>query len=205
MCLLNHLNAVVSLCPEQGGFRHGRSTLDQIEALDLIITHLRRDNRSKRAHMAFLDIKAAYDSVPRDVLWHRCEAIGIDGPTIRILRSLFDHNSAQLALANCRSQPFPLQAGVLQGSVLSPLLYSIYLDPLVDKLKSEGPLIPFPHIDGGINCLLYADDIVLIAESSRKLKRLLAIAEVDSIERGYNFSVTKSVVEIGRASCRERV
>ena len=83
---------------------------------------------------------------------------------------------------------------MLQGSVLSPLLYSVYLDPLVEKLKAEGPQIPLYHIAGGINCLLYADDIVLIADSSASLKKLLAIAEADANERGYRFSAAKCVV-----------
>ena len=194
LCLLDHLNVTISLSPEQGGFRQGRSTLDQIEALGTVIDHIRRDKKHKRAHLAFLDIKAAYDSVPRPELWKRCAAIGVDAPTIKILQSLFDHNTAQLALANCRSAPFSLPAGVLQGSVLSPLLYSVYLDPLVEKLKAEGPLIPYTHIPGGVNCLLYADDIVLIADSSASLKKLLAIAETDSNKRGYCFSASKCVV-----------
>jgi hypothetical protein len=55
-------------------------------------------------------------------------------------------------------------------------------------------LIPFEHSNGDLNCLLYADNIVLIAKSSGHLKKLLAAAEADSIERGYKFSLTKCVV-----------
>lgn len=52
------------------------------------------------------------------------------------------------------------QVGVLQGFVLSPFLYSIYLDPLVDQLRETGPMmsLPFrPEVD--INVFLCADDI----------------------------------------------
>ena len=45
----------------------------------------------------------------------------------------------QFAIAGKRSPSFGLPAGVLQGSVLSPILYSVYIDPLVAKLRS-GPL-----------------------------------------------------------------
>ena len=120
------------------------------------------------------------------------QAIGIDGPTIRILRSLFDHNSAQLALANCRSA-LSLQAGVLQGSVLSPLLYSVYLDPLVDKLKSEGPLIPFrTSMVVLIACFM---QMILYSSPSRAGNLSVSLRSPRKIPlRGYNFSVTKSVV-----------
>ena len=106
----------------------------------------------------------------------------MDHVTLSCLRSLFDHNSAQLVVSQHRSNPIALPAGVLQGSVLSPLLYSIYLDPLVERLRAHGPRVPLPN-SSGINALLYADDIALIASSPRDLRRLLAIAEEDSLER----------------------
>ena len=103
--------------------------------------------------MAFLDIKAAYDSVPRGELWRQCEKHGMDHVTLSCLRSLFDHNSAQLVVSQHRSNPIALPAGVLQSSVLSPLLYSIYLDPLVERLRAHGPRVPLPN-SSGINALL---------------------------------------------------
>lgn len=191
MCLLEHMKSSVTLSREQGGFREGRSTIDQIEALDMVVRTMRQNG--KQAHIAFLDIKAAYDSVPRAELWRRCEQLNIHPLIIDSLRALFDHNSAQLAINQRRSAPFGLSAGVLQGSVLSPLLYSIYLDPIVERLRT-GPSIQLPLNDGKINCLLYADDIAIIAETAAKLKKLLLIAEEDSLARGYRFSPAKCVI-----------
>ncbi len=82
---------------------------------------------ASRPHLAFLDIKAAYDSVPRDELWRRLAEIEVPVPTIGILRALFDHNSAQLVVGGKRCPPFGLSAGVLQGSVLSPPTYIRWL------------------------------------------------------------------------------
>jgi hypothetical protein len=65
----------------------------------------------------------------------RCEQTGMHYLLLDIMRALFDHNSAQLVLSQKRSRSFSLRAGLLQGSFLSPLLYSIFLDPLVDSLK----------------------------------------------------------------------
>ena len=179
MCLLSRLQSEITLSREQGGFRTGRSTIDQVQCLDAVVKAIRVSGRS--VHMAFLDIKAAYDSVPRGELWRRCVDIGLDAVSIESLRSLFDHNSAQLVLSQKRSPPFSLSAGVLQGSVLSPLLYSIYLDPLVDSLRSHGPSVNIPGSQVHLNALLYADDIALIASSCRDLARLLRLAEEDSL------------------------
>ena len=63
----------------------------------------------------------------------------------------------------------------------------------MERLRAHGPRVPLPN-SSGINALLYADDIALIASSPRDLRRLLAIAEEDSLERGYRFSPSKCVV-----------
>ena len=193
MCLLHRFQrrAEITLSREQGGFREGRSTIDQVQCLDKVIKFIR--SHGKKVCMVFLDIKAAYDSVPRGELWRQCLEQGLEHVSISCLRSLFDHNSAQLVVNQHRSSPFTLPAGVLQGSVLSPLLYSIYLDPLVEKL-SHGPRISLPHQSDGVNALLYADDIALIASSPHQLRRLLQIAEEDSLSRGYRFSPSKCIV-----------
>jgi len=197
LCLLRHLQPLTPLSREQGGFRSERSTIDQIEALDTLIKHVKQSTR-RFPQLAFLDIKAAYDSVPRAKLWRRCVDIGYPVSTINSLRALFEHNSGQLVLKHHRSQPFAQPAGVLQGSILSPLLYSVYIDPLVTALRS-GPLIPLGP-NRSINCLLYADDIVLVGAKPVDLSRLLAIAEADSFSRGYRFSLTKCVVVSSNSS-----
>lgn len=200
-CLLVHLTEVVPISMEQGGFRARRGCYDQVEALQHLTQSIRTSKPGRRPHLAFLDIKAAYDSVPRGELWRRLAAMGLNPSIMATLRALFDHNSAQLALAGRRSQPFALEAGVLQGSVLSPLLYSVFIDPLAYKLR-DGPALPLPRNDEQINCLLYADDVVLMAKSRRELAKLLAIAEADSIARGYRFSPSKCAV-IGFGRCHQ--
>lgn len=79
---------------EQGDFRDGRSTLDQINCLDLIIKAQPRPVDLA----AFLDIKTAYDSVPRAELWRRCEILGLPGFITRNLQAMFDHNSSNLVI-----------------------------------------------------------------------------------------------------------
>ena len=67
--------------------------------------------------------------------------------------------------------------------MISPLLYSVCIDPLVEALRS-GPTIQLED-NRSINCLLYADDIVLIAKDPSALRQLLSLAEIDSVNRGY--------------------
>ena len=69
-----------------------------------------------------------------------------------------------------------------------PILYSI------NRIFATGPSIRLPFQTEGINCLLYTDDIALVANTPRELQRLLQLAQLDSLARGYRFSPTKCVV-----------
>jgi len=61
----------------------------------------------------------------------------------------------------CVSHFFSLSAGVLQGGVLSPFLFAIFVDSLVDKVRATG----IGCYLGCVSVFLYADDILLIAPS----------------------------------------
>ena len=126
--VLPHLIQVLEpLSVEQGGFRGKRGTLEQIAVLQEWIVQARFAKTQRL--MAFLDIKAAYDSVDRSMLWDKCTDRGLSTDMVRILQGLFDDNYAFAAMAGRRYAPFHLEA--LKGSLLTPLLYSVFIDNLV--------------------------------------------------------------------------
>ena len=73
------------------------------------------------------------------------------------------------------SEWFEIKAGVRQGGILSPTLYCIYVDSLVQILKDAG--IGCHIRDSFISILLYADDMCLVAPSLKGLQRLLRLTE----------------------------
>jgi Reverse transcriptase (RNA-dependent DNA polymerase) len=86
---------------------------------------------------------------------------------------------------------FKLTAGVRQGGILSPFLFAIFIDGLVNKIK-----------DANIDCyvstvcvsiLLYADDILLIAPSVTGLQTLVNICETELINIDMSINAKKSV------------
>jgi hypothetical protein len=158
-------------------------------------------HKNKNMHVAFLDIKAAYDSVDRKILWNRCRDRGFSNGTIRILQRLFDHNSAQVVVNGKRSQPFGIRAGLLQGSVLSPFLYSVFIDDLATKLTQEEKVVIGNF---ALNCTMYADDIAVFATTAEKLQVLLDTCSLHAIHNRYQFNVAKCNV-IGDASCEYKI
>ncbi|KAG1437978.1 hypothetical protein G6F56_012842 [Rhizopus delemar] len=119
----------------QGGFRPRRSALDQALCLhELMQSYYRRSHRFPV--VAFLDIKSAYDTVDRRVIWDALSQSGAaSSPLLSLLVHLFDDVSISVLISNHSSAPFSPVTGVLQGSVLSPHLYSVYINTLPSLLR----------------------------------------------------------------------
>ncbi|EIE81222.1 hypothetical protein RO3G_05927 [Rhizopus delemar RA 99-880] len=136
MCLFPSVEDVSPpLDVAQGGFRHQRSALDQALCLhDLMHSYRRRHNHYPV--VAFLDIKSAYDTVDRRIIWQSMLASSAPLSLVSLLANMFDDVSVSVLLQNNVSDPFVPSTGVLQGSVLSPHLYSIYVNTLPALLRS---------------------------------------------------------------------
>jgi hypothetical protein len=135
LLVLNQIKATMkNLSCAQGGFRENCGTLDQAANLqDLIKLH--HICSGKFPIIAFLDIKTAHDSVDRSILFNKCISQGIDPALVEVLRQLYDFNMAYVSLNEVNFATAALKAGVQQGSFISPLQYSIFIDGIVGDLK----------------------------------------------------------------------
>ncbi|CEG63786.1 hypothetical protein RMATCC62417_00873 [Rhizopus microsporus] len=182
-----------SLDIAQGGFREPHSALDQALYLSEICQIL-RSQFCITPVLAFLDIKSAYDTVNRSLVWETLSQY-ISPPLLGLLRNLFGDFQIEVLPSNITSRQFCPKTGVLQGSILSPYLYSVYINQLPAQLRpqalpsSSSPLEMIPPL----NCLFYAGDVVLIAERSN-MADLLRQCENHSIQMGYKWNPSKCVI-----------
>ena len=97
---------------------------------------------------------------------------GIDGHFYQSVKSILSNTKSCVWLNNgVQTEWFDINCGVRQGDSLSPTLFSIFINDVVDHLKSNCPSLQIG--DANLNCLLYADDMVLIGENEESLQCLL--------------------------------
>ncbi|KAJ3218663.1 hypothetical protein HDU67_004716 [Dinochytrium kinnereticum] len=122
----------------------------------------------------YLDIKAAYDTVDRRLLWSLFAEIPPDNASrqlvdktrqfvILLLRCLFDFNFATFLILGRSSPLIPALSGLLQGTVLAPLLFNLYMNSLPNGLRSLAGAPLFRFGGARLNSLLFADDTVIFS------------------------------------------
>ena len=90
------------------------------------------------------------------------------------------------------SRFFHIFAGVRQGGILSPLLFAVYIDVIVHKLEQSGYGCKIHGLY--IGCILYADDMILLAQTSHDMQCMLDICQSEIVALDLQFNVSKSVV-----------
>ena len=103
------------------------------------------------------------------------------------------------------SSSFNVTTGTKQGSVISPVLFSLYLDGLIQELRQVG-LGCYVH-GVWMGCAAYADDLVLLAPSREAMSRMLMVCENYARANNLQFSTdpepnkskTKCIFMCGRA------
>ena len=154
----------------QCGFREGRSTIDNIFTLDTIIRKLLTKPKA-RLYCIFVDFKKAFDTVPRSKLWKKMQDSQYGGKIMKMLKGIYKSVKTAVALKNCqRTDFFSSGLGLKQGCMLSPLLFSIYINDLESEMSAEN-MHTIPVEDAHLFYLLFADDLTLFSNTVIGLQR----------------------------------
>ena len=115
---------------------------------------------------------------------------GLPLPVVRFLSSWYSSQMMKVRWDKSLSAPFHVSNGVRQGGVLSPVLFSVYLDGLLQKLADSGVGCHWGHLFAGAVC--YADDIVLLAPCPSALRIVLNICSSYASTNGLRFNADKT-------------
>ena len=113
-------------------------------------------------------------------------------PILRFMLSWYRTQQMQVRWGDSLSEAFLVSNGVRQGSVLSPLLFAVYMDGLLAKLNNCGVGCHRGSLFAGAFC--YADDIVLLAPCASALRTMLSICNNFAVSHGLHFNVKTQLI-----------
>ena len=151
------------------GFRKQMSTIDAIFILQYLIQRILKNK--KRFYCCFVDYKKTFVFVNRQNLWFKLIQ-GVDGKMLTIIRSLYNDVKCCVKYNNVLSDCFMCKNGVFQGEVLSSILFSMYVNDCESHFLSDHcPHVAIQMLN--LFLIMYADDMVLLAETPEGLQTLL--------------------------------
>jgi len=154
-------------------------------------------SRNTDVYCCLIDASKAFDRVKHDKLFELLMKRGIPATVTRLLLDMHRRQHVRIKWNGSYSQFFGIENGVKQGGVISPILFTLYIDVLLNRLKSEG-----------IGCHIgqeyygsfgYADDLTLLCPSLKGLQQMLDICSEFGHEFDMKYNPTKSeCIRFGR-------
>ena len=155
----------------QIGYKKKTRTVDHILTLKHIIDkHIFKLPR-KYLFVCFVDFKSAFDTVWRKALMYKLLTYGVAGNFLSVLRSIYEDVSYCVKLNGRLTPNITSNVGVKQGCVLSPTLFNLFLVDLPEIFDEHCD--PVDNFDAKLNCLMFADDIVLISQTAEGLQNCI--------------------------------
>ena len=141
--------------------------------------------------MFYLDVRKAFDSVWHDV-WCKLWEKGVRGRLWQTIRNMYAKMRSRVRVNGVLSPEFPVLRGTAQGCTLSPLLFNIFIDGLLEDIQTAGLGVEVGN--GVIGGLMFADDFAGLAPSAGQLQQLINKAAQYLQQWGLSAIVNKSAV-----------
>ena len=145
-----------------------------------------------------MDLSKAFDLVEWTQLFTILKGKNVAPVFLRIMLYVYSNQSCDVRWGSSHSAKFPVQNGVRQGAVSSPLLFSVYIDGLIKELRASGLGCRIDNFFYG--CLGYADDLLLLSASRSGLQSMVKICEKFAQAKGLVFS-TNEVAAKSKTKC----
>ena len=111
--------------------------------------------------LAFVDLEKAFDTVPRKMAMSSLRWMGSPDSEVTMIEAMYGNTKGRVVIGSGMSNEFQVNIGLRQGSALSPLLFILVMELISRKISTTDAL----------RTIMYADDLVSVAEASGRIAR----------------------------------
>lgn len=205
--LLNHKNKLVNgvitdrisvdlkfrqmIAEEQAGFRMGEEAIGHVCALYEIVRRRSCHKPDEPTYLFFGDFKKAFDMVPHGAMIAKLKGMGVTNPVLKLLTESYEKGEAVVRAGSAFSDKYRLARGTKQGDVPSPIVFNVFINGLIAKVKATGVGVDVPGIMGLMALLLFADDALGLARTVEELRIIIGAFQAWVKEWGMEFGIPK--------------
>ena len=113
---------------------------------------------------------------------------------VKLIQNMYEKTNCSIKLKHGRSRSFRTDRGVQQGCILSPRLFNIFINDIPPIFGTDCE--PLKLGDEMLNCLMYAEDLVILSESATGMQNCLDKLKEYTIEWGLNINRAKTKILI---------
>jgi hypothetical protein len=121
------------LCEGQAGGRRFRSTTQVTDLLTMACEDARAFKRD--LFILMIDFTAAFNTIDQDDMLAIMHDLGFPCDVLAVVHAMYSGATTVVALPAGKTTPIPVQRGTLQGNIMSPLLFNLYMTPLMRWLE----------------------------------------------------------------------
>ena len=204
----------------QCGFKKGRGCADMIFTVRQLVE--KSWEHKSKAFFTFVDLRKAYDSVPREAMWMALGKLGVPEEMVRLIRSFHEGMRAMICLDGTALEEISVKNGLRQGCCMAPVLFNLYtclaLERWLARVEgAEGVGIDVRYKydqklfrrytrnanERKITECLFADDGALLASTRSGAERAALVHQQTSSDFGLTVSIPKTKHMVSGRSVEE--
>ena len=178
----------------QGSGKKGSRTSDHLLIVKFLIDKYVK-HQGKQLFACFVDLRKAYDTVPRTKLFYSLLSDNnIGGNFLKILQEIYKGNQVYIKLTDGLLQPIKSTIGLKQGCVFSPILFNLFINKISSIFDETCSPVKINNVN--LSSLLWADDLMLVSQTSTGLQNAINKMNTfyQSLDLKINIKKTKVIV-----------
>ena len=115
----------------------GRSTTEAIFLIRQVMERFRE--QKKHLHLVFIDLKKAYDKIPRNVMLWSLDKYKVPSKYVTLIKHMYNDVVTSVRTNDDNTDYFPIKIGLHQRPTLSPYLFALVMDEVTRNIQGDIP------------------------------------------------------------------